>query len=68
MSAHALSFAQAVPQRPLAPRQHLFVVVTLLIICGAIFRSAVATWLDGFTLDEAYHIAAGVSYVRDNDF
>jgi hypothetical protein len=59
---------QAVPQRPMAARQHLFVVVTLLIICGAIFRSAVATRLDGFTLDEAYHIAAGVSYVRDNDF
>lgn len=68
MSAHALSLARAVPQRLLALRQQLFVVVTLLIVCGAIFRSAVATRLDGFTFDEAYHIAAGVSYVRDKDF
>ena len=29
---------------------------------------AVATRLDGFTVDEAYHIAAGVSYVRYADF
>jgi hypothetical protein len=35
---------------------------------GAIVRSAVATRLDGFTIDEAYHIAAGVSYVRYADF
>jgi tetratricopeptide (TPR) repeat protein len=68
VSAHALSFAQAVPQRLLDLHKQLFIVVTLLIVCGAIFRSAVATRLDGFTLDEAYHIAAGVSYVRDNDF
>lgn len=31
-------------------------------------RSAIATRLDGFTIDEAYHIAAGVSYVRLGDF
>ena len=35
---------------------------------GAIVRSAIATRLDGFTIDEAYHIAAGVSYVRNADF
>jgi len=58
VSAHALSFAQAVPQRLLGLRKQLFVVVTLLIVCRAILRSAVATRLDGFTLDEAYHIAA----------
>ena len=68
MSAHAVSFARAVPQRLRGLRKQLFVVVTLLIVCGAIFRSAVATRLDGFTLDEAYHIAAGVSYVREMDF
>lgn len=39
-----------------------------LLIAGAIFRSAIATRLDGFTIDEAYHIAAGVSYVRLGDF
>jgi hypothetical protein len=35
---------------------------------GAIVRSAIATRLDGFTIDEAYHISAGVSYVRYTDF
>jgi tetratricopeptide (TPR) repeat protein len=39
-----------------------------LIVGGAIIRSALATGLDGFTIDEAYHIAAGVSYVRYADF
>jgi hypothetical protein len=34
----------------------------------SILRSAVTTRLDGFTIDEAYHIAAGVSYVKYHDF
>ena len=34
----------------------------------AIVRSAIATRLDGFTIDDAYHIAAGVSHVRYADF
>jgi dolichyl-phosphate-mannose-protein mannosyltransferase len=46
----------------------LFVLVLLLLVAGAIVRSAIATRLDGFTIDEAYHIAAGVSYVRYADF
>ena len=41
--------------------------VSLLVGLG-IARSAIATRLDGFTIDEAYHIAAGVSYVRHGDF
>jgi tetratricopeptide (TPR) repeat protein len=40
----------------------------LLLIAAAVTRSAIATRLDGFTIDEAYHIAAGVSYVRLGDF
>src|ERR1700751_243089 len=40
----------------------------LFLIAAAIIRSAIATRLDGFTIDEAYHIAAGVSYVRHGDF
>lgn len=40
----------------------------LLLLAAAIVRSAIATRLDGFTIDEAYHIAAGVSYVRLGDF
>jgi hypothetical protein len=40
----------------------------LLLVAAAIVRSAIATRLDGFTIDEAYHIAAGVSYVRLGDY
>ena len=46
----------------------LFVLVLLLLVGGAIVRSAISTRLDGFTIDEPYHIAAGVSYVRNADF
>lgn len=46
----------------------LFVLIVLALVGGAIVRSAIATRLDGFTIDEAYHIAAGVSYVRQADF
>ena len=46
----------------------LFVLILLALVGGAIVRSAIATRLDGFTIDEAYHIAAGVSYVRHGDF
>jgi dolichyl-phosphate-mannose--protein O-mannosyl transferase len=46
----------------------LFVLVLILLVTGAIVRSSIATRLDGFTIDEAYHIAAGVSYVRYADF
>jgi dolichyl-phosphate-mannose--protein O-mannosyl transferase len=46
----------------------LFVLVLLVLVGGAIVRSAISTRLDGFTLDEPYHIATGVSYVRYADF
>jgi tetratricopeptide (TPR) repeat protein len=46
----------------------LFIALALLIVAATILRSAIATRLDGFTLDEPYHITAGVSYVRDHDF
>jgi len=46
----------------------LFTVVLLLLVAAAIVRSAIATRLDGFSIDEAYHIAAGVYYVRLGDF
>lgn len=46
----------------------LFVVGVFLLVTATIIRSAITTRLDGFTIDEAYHIAAGVSYVRHADF
>jgi hypothetical protein len=33
-----------------------------------VIRSAVATRLDSFTIDEHYHITAGVSYARLGDY
>src|SRR6202451_2063617 len=45
-----------------------FVLLALLLVGLGILRSAIATRLDSFTIDEAYHIAAGVSYVKYGDF
>src|SRR6266852_7857584 len=45
-----------------------FILLLLLLVGGAILRSALATRLDDFTFDEAYHIASGVSYVERADF
>ncbi|MBV8454542.1 MAG: hypothetical protein JOZ29_20055 [Deltaproteobacteria bacterium] len=49
-------------------RSRVFILVALLLVAVTIIRSAITTRLDGFTIDEAYHIAAGVSYVRQADF
>jgi hypothetical protein len=56
--------------KPLYSRISLraFTLLALLLIALGTIRSAVATRLDSFTIDEAYHIAAGVTYVRDADF
>ncbi len=54
-----------------APRKmsfRLFILLVVILIGLGIFRSAIATRLDSFTMDEAYHIAAGVSYFRYGDF
>jgi len=51
------------PMRPV-----LFWILAIAIIGAAIFRSSVATSLDGFTYDEAYHIGAGAAYVKTGDF
>jgi len=49
-------------------RLSVFCTLLVLLVGAAILRSAQATHLDSFTFDEAYHIAAGVSYVRHADF
>ncbi len=50
-------------------KRHLifFPVLLGLIIC-AVVRSSIATRLDSFTYDEAYHIGAGAAYVKTGDF
>ena len=49
-------------------KRNVFICLALLLVALSILRSAVATRLDGFTIDEAYHIVAGVSYVKYHDF
>ncbi len=48
-------------------QRYFFALMLLIIVCG-VARSWWATALDGFTIDEAYHIAAGANYFRFHDF
>ncbi len=50
------------------PRRLGGVLLLLIIIAFATLRSAWGTRLDTFTIDESYHIVAGVSYARTGDF
>src|SRR5215475_14195752 len=59
---------QAGPQKLPGISRNSFFILLLLIVGRAIVRSALATRLDGFTIDEPYHITAGVSYARYLDF
>jgi hypothetical protein len=49
-------------------KRNVFVCLALLLVGLAILRSAMTTRLDSFTIDEAYHIAAGVSYTSTTIF
>ena len=51
-----------------AKRHLIFFLVLFALVGFAGVRSAVATRLDSFTIDEAYHIGAGAAYVRTGDF
>jgi Dolichyl-phosphate-mannose-protein mannosyltransferase len=51
-----------------AATQRYFIVLVLFVVACGVSRSMWATALDGFTFDEAYHIAAGASYLRFHDF
>src|ERR1700730_8289876 len=53
--------------RPGAP-EHFFWIGLLLLLAFALGHSLWATSLDGFTIDEPYHIAAGASYLRWGDY
>lgn len=53
---------------PSTARRSYVPLVMFLIVLAAILRSAMATRLDSFTIDENYHITAGVSYVRTGDY
>ena len=45
-------------------RRRLFAIACGALVLSGVVRAAVATRLDAFTIDEAWHITAGVSYVR----
>jgi hypothetical protein len=51
-----------------AREDRLFWIGLLLLLALALGHSLWATSLDGFTIDEPYHIAAGASYLRWGDF
>jgi hypothetical protein len=53
--------------RGVRQKKIVFALLIGLILCG-ILRSAIATRLDSFDLDEAYHITAGVTYARLGDY
>src|SRR5271156_3288513 len=53
---------------PFTMKRRVFVWLVFLLVALTILRSALTTRLDGFTIVEAYHIAAGVSYVKNHDF
>ena len=49
-------------------RHAIFFIVVIALIAAAIVRSSITTSLDSFTFDEAYHVGAGVSYIKTGDF
>jgi hypothetical protein len=56
------------PARSLSNRHLIFFLVLFALIGCAVLRSSIATRLDSFTIDEGYHIGAGVAYFRTGDF
>ncbi|MFN2392548.1 MAG: phospholipid carrier-dependent glycosyltransferase [Pyrinomonadaceae bacterium] len=52
----------------LTKRHLIFFLILIGLIVFAVVRSSIATRLDSFTYDEAYHIGAGVAYVQTGDF
>jgi hypothetical protein len=57
-------------ERSGSPRKwRVVALASIVVIVGlAIVRSSITTSLDSFTYDEAYHIGAGVAYVKTGDF
>jgi len=56
------------PERSSITRTVLFSAAIVLLIAAAIVRSSIATSLDSFTFDEAYHVGAGAAYIQTGDF
>jgi Dolichyl-phosphate-mannose-protein mannosyltransferase len=57
------------PDCTASPARRFYIALLMFaVVLLAILRSAVATRLDSFTIDENYHITAGVSYLRTGDY
>jgi hypothetical protein len=54
--------------QPTRNRQWFFGAACCVLILFGVIRSAIAARLDSFTIDEAWHLTAGVSYARTGDF
>ncbi len=52
----------------MSKRNAIVVALLLFIVAAAIVRSNIATGLDSYTYDEAYHAGAGAAYVKTGDF
>ncbi|HZH33370.1 MAG TPA: hypothetical protein VEX64_00950, partial [Pyrinomonadaceae bacterium] len=52
----------------LTKRHLIFFLILFAVIGGAVIRSSIATRLDSFTFDEAYHVGAGAAYFKTGDF
>src|SRR5947208_10790416 len=46
----------------------VFLALAIFLIAGGVLRSAWATRRDGFSVDEPWHITAGVAYVRTGEY
>ena len=49
-------------------RWRLFLALAVFLIAAGVCRSAWATRRDGFTIDEPWHVTAGVGYLRTGDY
>src|SRR5258708_34766324 len=56
------------PALSLWNRHLIFFLVLFGLIGCAVLRSSIATRLDSFTIDEGYHIGAGVAYIQNGVF
>src|SRR6187399_40272 len=63
-----MSGRQSGPSNSEVRRHIVFFAVVALLLAAAIVRSSIATRLDSFTFDEAYHIGSGAAYVQTGDF
>ena len=60
--------SEKIREGSLSKRHLIFFLAVFALVGCAVVRSAVATRLDSFTIDEAYHIGAGAAYVQTGDF